>query len=114
MQAVLERRDDADVGSAAAHGPEQVGVLAGAGRAQSPVRCHDVDRQQIVAGEAVFAAQPAKAAAEREAGDAGGRDRTHRRGQAERLAVMVEFREREARLRARRAPRRVDAAALHR
>lgn len=89
-------------------------MLAWAGGARSPVGGHDVDREEVVTGEAVLAAQPAEAAAEGEPGDARGRDGPHRRGEAERLAVAVKLREREARLGAHRAARGIDAASFHR
>ena len=68
MQEELERRDDAEVAAAAAQRPEQVRVLLGGRPDQLALRGHQLGRDQVVAGEAVLAPQPADAAAEREAG----------------------------------------------
>ena len=114
MQAVLERCDDANIGAATAHCPEQIGILARVGGAQSPLGGHDVDREEVVAGEAVLTAQPAEATTEGEPGDARRRDSAHRRGEAERLAFTIELRKREARLGADRAACGIHAAAFHR
>src|SRR5690606_19485251 len=65
--------DDAEVAAAAAQRPQQVGVLVGVGADDAPVGGDQLGREQVVAGEAVLALQPAGAAAHREAGDAGGR-----------------------------------------
>jgi hypothetical protein len=54
----------------------------------------DVDGQQVVAGEAVGTGEPAHAAAEREAGDAGMSDDARGRGQARHLCGAVQLAER--------------------
>ena len=56
-----------------------------------PVGHHDIGRQQIVTGQAVAPAEPAEAAAERQPGDAGRRDRSTGRGEPEGLTLAVEF-----------------------
>ena len=76
MQAVGERDDDAEVASASAHGPEQIFVLLSRRGAQLSVSGDDVHGEQVVAGQAVVPVEPAEAAAECQAGDAGHRDRT--------------------------------------
>src|SRR5204863_9189807 len=73
MEGELERRDDAEVAAAAAQRPEQLGLLARRRRAHRAVGHDDARAQQVVDRHAVQARQPAEAAAEREAGYAGGR-----------------------------------------
>ena len=85
VQAVLERRHDAEVAAAPAQRPEQVGPLVLAGSDLLAVDGDEVRRQQVVDDRAVLAHQPADAAAEREPGDSGvGDDPAHGR-QAVRL-----------------------------
>ena len=71
VQLELERGDDPEVAAAAAQRPEQVGVLVGADPAHRAVSGDDLERDHVVAGQAVLAHQPADAPAERESGDAG-------------------------------------------
>ena len=59
MQAVLERRDDAEVTATAAHSPEQIGVLVLAGGDQLAIRRDEVDGEQVVDRRPVLAHQPA-------------------------------------------------------
>jgi hypothetical protein len=66
----IERRDDAEVPAAAAHCPEQVGLVVVVDAAQLAVGRDQLDRGQRVRLEAVLAAKPANPAAERIAGDA--------------------------------------------
>ena len=69
---------------------KQVGVL-GLARVDEPaVGGDDVGADEVVAGEAVLAHQPADAAAEREAGDAGGRDEAAGRREPVRLRLVVD------------------------
>ena len=74
VQRELERGHDAEVAAAAAQRPEQLGMLVGGGADRLAARGHELDGEQVVAREAVLALEPAGAAAEREAGDAGARD----------------------------------------
>jgi len=67
-----ETGDDAEIAAAAAERPEQVGVLFLARGDEAAVGEHNIGLDQIVDGEAVFARQIAVAAAQRQAGDAGG------------------------------------------
>ncbi len=110
----LEAGDDAEVAAAAAQRPEQVGVLGLAGGDGPPVGEDDVGREQVVAGEPVLPAQPADAAAEREAGDAGVGDDPARGRQPVELRLAVELAPQDAGLGADRARRRIDADPLHR
>ncbi len=60
----LEGGGDAEVAAATAHAPEQVLVLRFARADDGAVGGYDVDRDQVVAGEAMLADKPAEAAAE--------------------------------------------------
>jgi hypothetical protein len=64
VQAILEGGHHTGIVPGPADTSEEILVLSGAGRVQLPVGCKDVYRQQIVDGEAVFAAEPALPAAE--------------------------------------------------
>ena len=86
----LELGDDPEVAAAAAQPPEELGVL-GLARVHEPaVRGDDVGADEVVAREAVLAHQPADAAAEREAGDAGRRDQAAGRREPVRLRLVVD------------------------
>lgn len=74
MQAELEVRDDSEVAASAAQSPEQVGVLVGCGPHERAVSGDDLERLDVVTGQTVLAGEPAVAAAEGEAADAGVRD----------------------------------------
>jgi len=50
---ILEGGDDTKVPAAAQHAPEQVRVLRDAGREELAVGCDEIDREEIVAGQAV-------------------------------------------------------------
>ena len=91
MQAKLERGDDAEVAAAAANGPEEVFVLRCADGKVIAVGVHDVGGDDIVATQAVLAHEPADAAAQREAADAGGRDDAAGGGKPEFLTFAIEF-----------------------
>ncbi len=105
----LERGDDAEVAAAAAQRPEQLRVLVLAGVQVLAVGGHDVGADEVVAGQAALADQPADAAAEREPGDAGGRHQSPGDRQPERLRLGVDVAPQAAGLRRDRAPVRVDA-----
>ena len=64
VQAVFERRDDAEVTAAAAHSPEQIGVLVLAGGDQLAIRRDEVDGEQVVDRRPVLAHQPADPASQ--------------------------------------------------
>nr|WP_244439375.1 hypothetical protein [Azospirillum baldaniorum] len=82
--------------AAAADGPEEVGVLVGAGAQELPVCGDHVGGQQIVHRQPVFAGQPAEPAAQRQPGDAGGRVDADRHGQPESLGLPVQVAQRGA------------------
>ena len=114
MQAVLERRDDAEVTAAAAHSPEQIGVLVLAGGDELAVRRDEVDGEQVVDRRAVLAHQPADPAPEGQPRNARvAHDSTHRR-KPEELGLAVELAPQHARFGARRPGLRVDVNAFHR
>ena len=68
---VLEGGDDPEVAAAAAQRPEQLGVAVRPATTRSPVGRHDLGPDQVVAGEALGARQPADPAAQRQPADAG-------------------------------------------
>src|ERR671933_2743540 len=70
MEPIFERGCDAQVAAAATQSPEEVGVLVRTSRQHVALDCNQVNRQQVIAGEAVLAHEEAMAAAERQAGDA--------------------------------------------
>ena len=79
MQPEQERGDDAEVAAAAADGPEQVGILVGAGAHLLAARQNDLGLEQVVDREPALAGQMAEAAAKGEAADAGRGDDPARR-----------------------------------
>src|SRR3954449_427739 len=62
----LEGGGDAEVAPAAVQRPEEVGVLVAAGPDGDAVGGDELDGAEVVAGQAVLALQPARAAAEGE------------------------------------------------
>ena len=72
----MERGDDAEVAATAADRPEQVGVLVLRRDHLLAGRGDDLGLDQVVADETERPLQPAAAAAERQAADAGSRDAT--------------------------------------
>jgi hypothetical protein len=91
MQGELERAHDAEVAAAAAQRPEQVGVLGGRRPDEPAVRRDDRRCDEVVAGQAVLALEPAGATAQREAGDARRRDAPAGGGQAVALRGTVDL-----------------------
>ena len=65
---------DAEVAAAAADRPEEIRMLVGAGRDLRAVREHEFRREEVVDRQPVAAREVAVPAAERQAGDARGRD----------------------------------------
>ena len=114
MQGELERGDDAEVAASALERPQQVGVLVRAGADQAPVGGDDLGRDQVVDAQAMAAAQPADAAAERQAGDAGVRDQAARHREPEGLGLAIDVAPGRAALDPGAAPLRIDPHAAHR
>ena len=108
VEPVLERGDDAEVAAAAAQRPEQVGVLVGRRAHDLALGGDHVHRDHVVAGPAVAARQVAEAAADGEAGDAGGGDEAEHGRQPVHLRLAVQIAQRAAGLRAADALRRID------
>ena len=78
----LHRGHDAEAPAAAAQRPEQLGLVVGVGADVAAVGGDELDRGDAVGGEAVLAAEPADAAAERVADDADVRRGAGERGEA--------------------------------
>ena len=87
----VERGDDAKVAAAAAQAPEELRVLLLRRHDLTAVGSHDLGRDQVVAGEAELALEPATAAAECETRDAGARDTAAGDGEAVLLRRGVEL-----------------------
>ncbi len=94
VQRELERGHDAERAAAAAQGPEQLGVLVGGRAHDAPVPGHELGGDEVVAGEPVQPLEPAGAAAQGQAGDAGAGDAPARRGQAVLARRTVDLRPR--------------------
>jgi hypothetical protein len=91
MQAQLERGDHAEAASAAAQRPQELGMLVARRAHDAPVVRHQLGGEQVVAGQAVQALQPPRAAPEGEAGHARGRHPPAGGGQAVRLGGAVDI-----------------------
>ena len=114
VQAELELGDDPEVAAAAAQSPEQLGMLVGADAQDLAGGGHERVRDDVVAGQSVLTGQPAHAAAERQAADAGVRDVAGGRRQPVGLRGAVQRAQRRAALHPRAARDRIDAHAVHR
>ena len=114
LEAEVEPGHDPEVPAGAAHAPEQVRLL-GLARPDDPGLGGDqLDRGEVVEGEAEPALQPPDAATEREARDARMADDAHRAHETVRLRGDVELAEERSAVRVRRAGSRVDVDAAHR
>ena len=113
MELELEAGDDTEVPAATTQPPEEIGVFRFAGAHLAAIRRDDIRGEQVVDGHAVLPAQPAEAAAERQAGHARGRVDAQRRREAVRLRGRVEVGEGAAGLDRRPAGIRVDLDVLH-
>jgi hypothetical protein len=91
VQPELERGDDAEVRSGAAHSPEEIGTLRLAHVEELAVGGDELDREEIVDREAEPSLKPAHAATEREPRDPRVADHAHRAGEAERLGLPVQL-----------------------
>jgi len=90
VEAELKGRDDAEVPAGATQAPEQVGLLGLARPDDTAVGRHELDRGDAVQRETEPALQPADAAPEGEAGDAGVSHHTDRADKPVLLAGNVE------------------------
>jgi hypothetical protein len=91
VQAVLDRRYDAEVAATAAQPPKQVRILVLGGADEMAVRGHDIEGEGVVARQAESTAEPTKAAAERQTGRPCMGDDARGRGEAECRAFVVEL-----------------------
>ena len=82
VQAELQPGDHAEVATAAADGPEEIGVRLGAQWQLLSIGRDDLGGQQVVDGEAVLADQVAHAPAQRQAANAHGAGVAEAGGQA--------------------------------
>ena len=114
VQRQLERGGDPEVPAAAPQRPEQIGMLPLVHAQVLTVGGDQIDRLQVVARQAVDAREPADAAAEGEAADAGVRDRPAGRGQTERLRLPVDVGPQRAAGDPHRRSRRIDMHTAHR
>ena len=87
---ILEGRNDAKVPAAAAHTPEEVSVRGGARGPQLAIGRHDVDGDEVIGSQAVFASRPADPATQGQARNAGIGAGAPSGGQTERLGLVVE------------------------
>ncbi|EDY21437.1 hypothetical protein CfE428DRAFT_0682 [Chthoniobacter flavus Ellin428] len=114
MQGKFELSDDTEISTAAAQGPEQVRVGTGSGVQRATVRRDNPRRDEIVRGEAVFAAEPAETAAQGEAGNARRGIDPRGRGEAVHLRGAIHVGQRAAWLHRRAASAGIDPHTLHR
>jgi hypothetical protein len=91
MQRVLKGRDDSEIAAAAADGPIKIRVLGRARPQQFAVGSDDLSGDHVVAGQTMLSVQPANAAAEGQAGDAGDRGGPERCGETERLGGGIDL-----------------------
>jgi hypothetical protein len=113
VQLQVERGHDAEVATAAAQPPEELGVLVGRRLHHATVGRHHFRTDQVVAGESELPLEPAAAASQREPGDARVGHATAGDREAVLLRRGVELTPVEARLGAHRARVRIDRDALH-
>ena len=114
VQAEFERRHHAEIAAAAAYGPEQFCIFIRTGVFQFTGGRHDVGRDQVVHGHAVFPAQPPEAAAQCQAGHAGRRVDAEWGSESEGLCLLVELAKQDAGLDPRGLARGIDAHRFHR
>ncbi len=74
MKPEQERSDDAEVPAAAADGPEEIGVLIGAGGYEAAICQNHVHGEQVVDRQAEGTCEVPEPSAEGQAADTGGRD----------------------------------------
>src|SRR5437899_3655970 len=91
MEPEFEGSDDAKIPSSAAHRPEKVRVLGGAGLEHAAIGSDHVHREKIVAGEAKPTRQVAVPTRYRQAGNAGRTRHAAGGRQAERQGFVIEI-----------------------
>src|SRR5262249_61160051 len=85
----LDEGDLAAVSARGARCPEQIGTLGLAGVARLPIRCDDVDRDEVIRGVAALARSPPESAPHRKPGSAGLRDDATWNSDAEGLRLVI-------------------------
>jgi hypothetical protein len=113
VQAELERRDDAEVRTGAAHAPEQVGVLLLARADLLAVGRHEVDREHVVDRVAPMPLEPPQPATQGQPRDARVTDHPHRTREPVDLRRRVEVAQEAPAGHARRARFQIDPHAFH-
>src|SRR4030095_5399632 len=93
MEPEIEGGRDPEVRACTPHAPEELRMLVRARSDDAAVRGHELDAEQVVDREAEATLQPAHAAAEGEAADAGMRDDPDRADEAVRLGGIVKLAE---------------------
>ena len=91
VQPERERGHDPEVAAASTEPPEQVGVLVRVGDHDAAVGGHDLGLDQVVSCQAAAPLDPAAAAAQRQSGDAGGREPTAGHGETVLLRRLIEL-----------------------
>jgi hypothetical protein len=109
MEPELEHRDDPEVRAGTAQAPEELRLLLFARADEAAVGGHELRREWVVDRQAEPALQPAHAAAERQAADAGVRDDADRADEPVLLRRLVEFAEQRTAAHARGTRLRIDA-----
>ena len=93
MEPEQERGDDAEVATAAAQRPEEIGVLRLARRDEGAIGQHDVGLEQIVDGQAELPGEVTESSAQGDAPHPGGGDNAGRRCQPESVGGVVQIAE---------------------
>src|SRR6516165_4994438 len=113
VQAVFERRDDAEVAAPSPDAPKQIRIFTRVRDQQLSVRGDDIGPDHVVERQAVLRMEMAPASAKRQSGDSGSRNDSKRRHEPKRLSFMVEFAKRQTGCRARRLSRAIDPHPFH-
>ena len=114
MEPVFKRGDNAKIAPAAPHAPEELLVLTAIDCQERAVRRDDIHGQEVIAAQAILAAEPALATPERQPRDARGGDHAPWRRQAKGRSLPVEIAPRDTALGMDRLAQGVDAQAFHR
>src|SRR5262245_33553272 len=114
MEPVFKRGDNAKIAPAASKTPEELRVLAVIDGQERAVRRDDIRGQEVVAAQAILAAEPALAPPERQPRDARGGDHAPWRRQAKGRSLPVEIAPRDPALGMDRLAQGIDAQAFHR
>ena len=113
MQSELEGGHNPEVAPTAADTPEQIRVFGCIGRQHPAIGRHDVDREEVVDGQAVFAHQPADATTQCQTREARSSDGASRGRKSKFLCPGNEFKQPEPGLSARSTLNGVDRDAFH-